>query len=137
LDGVDDADDSDRPFIAVERPADLNDVEDPLGDADYPAEDVDVVDEDSTSDFGDPESWDPHAGLKPSEVDGDGSDGDLESEDTLPYGAEDKVNGEMVDMMIDNEGWDGRDGEWLPPNEQRKQAARKKGMSWFASRKRR
>jgi len=116
LDDIDHADDDDdRPFIAVEWPAD--DVEDPSGDVDYPTEGVGVVDEDSSSDFGDPESWDPHAGLKPSEVDGYASDSDLEPEDALPYGAENEVNGEMVDMMVDNEEWDGRDKEWLPPNE--------------------
>jgi len=105
LDNINRADDIDFPFLAVERPSD--DIEEPLGDVNCSAEDVDVVNEDSSSDFGDPKSWDPHAGLKPSEVDGYASDGDLESEDILPYGAENEVNGEMVNMMVDNEEWDG------------------------------
>jgi hypothetical protein len=136
MDGVD------CPFVAVERPSDdgeqPSDSVEALGDADCPAEDADVIDEDSSndSDFGDPELWDPHAGLKPSEADGCASDGNLESDDGLPYGAENEMNGAMVDMMVDMDEWDTRDAEWLPPNEQRKLAARKKGMSYCASRMR-
>ena len=130
MDNINHANDIDFPFLAVEQPSD--DIKEPLGDVNCPAKDVDVVNEDSSSDFGDPESWDPHVGLKPSEVDGYALDGDLKSEDILPYGAENEVNGEMVDMMVDNEEWDGQDMEWLPSNEQRKVATRKKGMVWFA-----
>jgi len=120
--------------VAVKWPSDS--VEDLLGNDDCPTEGVDVIDEDSSDDFGNPNLWDAHAGLKPSEVDGCASDGDLESDDALPYGAENKVNGAMVDMMVDLDEWDARDVEWLPSNEQRKLAIRKKGMSYFSLRMR-
>ena len=107
---------------------------------DCPVEVVDIADEDDSDDFGNPESWNPHAGLKPSEVDGCASDGDLEPEsvDAFPYDTDDEVNGAMVDMMVDNDEWDMRDLEWLPQNAQRKLpvAARKKGKNYFVLRMR-
>jgi hypothetical protein len=101
---------------------------------------VNIVDEDDSDDFGDPKSWDPHAGLKPSEVDNYASDGDLEPEsvDALPYDADNEVNGAMVDMMVDNDEWDTRDLEWLPLSARRKLpvTVRKKGKNNFVSRMR-
>jgi hypothetical protein len=47
--------------------------------------------------------------------------------DDLPYGGGEDV-GAMVDLMVELEDLDARDTEWLPPNEQRKLAARKTGM---------
>ena len=88
---------------------------------------------DAESDTGTPDLWDPHAGLKPSELDGCASDADVELESELPPGGEEEMNAAMVDLMIDLEG-DERDEEWLPPREKRKLMARKKGMISFAPR---
>jgi len=90
-----------------------------------PLENVD--DDDDPSDTGNPELWDPHAGLKPSRLDGCASDGEVEIEDDLPYGGARELNGAMVDMMLDLGDYDERDLDWLPPKEQRKLEARKKG----------
>ena len=91
---------------------------------------------DSESDTGAPDSWDPHAGLKPSKMDGCASDAEVEMEDELPPGGEEEVNAAMVELMIKLEGCDERDEEWLPPKEKRKVMARKKGMISFAPRPR-
>ena len=77
---------------------------------------------------GDPRMWDPHAGMKPSELDNCGSDGEVELKDKLSDEGDVEVNGPMVDMMVDLSDCDAWDLEWLPPNKQRKLAARKKGM---------
>ena len=95
-----------------------------------PLENVDD-DDDNTSDTGDPELWDPHAGLKPSQLDGRVSDGEIEIEDDLPYGGEKELNSTMIDMMLDLGDYDERDGEWLPPKERKKLEARKKGSQCF------
>jgi hypothetical protein len=86
-----------------------------------------VDDDDVPSDIGDPKLWDPHASLKPSKCDGCALDGEVEIEDNLTYGGAREVNGVMVDMMLDLGDYDKRDIEWLPPKEQRKLEARKKG----------
>ena len=86
-----------------------------------------VDDDDVPSDTGDPKLWDPHAGLKPSEHDGCVLDGEVEIDDDLPYGGAREVNGAMVDMMLDLGNYDERDVKWLPPKQQRKLEARKKG----------
>ncbi len=88
-------------------------------------------DNDNPSDTGDPKLWDPHAGLKPSQLDGRASDGEVEIEDDLPYGGAKELNGTMIDMMLDLGNYDKRDGEWLPPKEQKKLVARKKGSQHF------
>ena len=67
-------------------------------------------------------------GLKPSALNDQGSDADIEMEDDLPYGEDNELIGVMVDMMLDLDDCDVRDMEWLPPREQRKLAARKTGM---------
>jgi hypothetical protein len=87
----------------------------------------DVGDDDVPSDTGNRKLWDPHAGLKPSKRDGRASDGEVEIKDDLPYGGKKEVNGAMVDMMLELDDYDDRDIEWLPPKEQRKLEARKKG----------
>ena len=51
----------------------------------------------------------------------------MEIEDDLPYGGARELNGAMVDMMLDLGDYDERDLDWLPPKEQRKLEARKKG----------
>jgi hypothetical protein len=51
----------------------------------------------------------------------------VEIEDDLPYGGARELNGAMVDMMLDLGDYDERDLDWLPPKEQRKLEARKKG----------
>ncbi len=99
----------------------------------WPAE-SDGVDVDSESDTGTPDLWDPHVGLKPSELDGCALDASVEMESELPLGGEEEVNAAMVDLMIDLEGCDERDEEWLPPREKRKLMARKRGMISFAPR---
>jgi hypothetical protein len=88
---------------------------------------------DAESDTSAPDLWDPHAGLKPSELDGCASDADVKLESELPPGGEEEMNTAMVDLMIDLEG-DKRDEEWLPQREKRKLMARKKGMISFALR---
>src|SRR6266851_7341532 len=83
--------------------------------------------DDNDSDTGNPKLWDPHAGMKPSKRDGHALDGEVEIEDNLPYGGAKEVNSAMVDMMLDLGDYDERDAEWLPPKEQRRLEARKKG----------
>lgn len=77
------------------------------------------------SDTGPAELWDPHTGLKPSELDGEASDGDVDIEDDLPYGGALEVNDAMIEMIIELE--DARDLDWLPPAERKKLAKLKKG----------
>ena len=89
---------------------------------------------DSESDISVPDSWDPHVGLKPLELDGCTSDASVEMESELLPEGEEEVNAAMVNLMIDLEGCDERDEEWLPPREKRKLMARKKGMISFAPR---
>src|SRR6266851_3420320 len=98
-----------------------------------PAE-SDGIDVDSESDTSAPDLWDPHVGLKPSEMDGCTSDANVEMEDELLPGGEEEVNMAMVELMIKLEGCDEQDEEWLPPKEKRKVMARKKGMISFAPR---
>ena len=64
----------------------------------------DGVNVDAESDISMPDLWDPHAGLKPSELDGCASDADVELESELPPRGEEEVNVVMVDLMIDLEG---------------------------------
>jgi hypothetical protein len=82
---------------------------------------------DNDSDTGNPKLWDPHTGMKPSKCNGHMSDGEVKIEDDLLYGGVKEVNGAMVDMMLDLGDYDKHDAEWLPPKEQRKLKARKKG----------
>ena len=88
-------------------------------------------DNDNPSDTGDPKLWDPHAGLKPSQLDGRASDGEVEIEDDLPYEGAKELNGVMIDMMLDLGDYDKCDREWLPPKEWKKLVARKKGSQHF------
>jgi hypothetical protein len=79
------------------------------------------------SDTGDPELWDPKAGLRPSPQDDWGSDGEMETKEDVPDGGAREVNGAMIDMMIGLDDYDERDAEWLPAKEQWRLEARKKG----------
>jgi len=58
-------------------------------------------------------------------MDGEASDGDVDIEDDLPYGAAFELNNAMIQMIIELE--DARDLDWLPLAEQRKLAMRNKG----------
>jgi hypothetical protein len=84
------------------------------------------------SDTGACELWDPHAGLKPSKLDGHISDADMEMEEDLPPGGEKEVCGSMVEMMVNLEQHD--DGEWLPPRLWKRTTARKSGVISSAGR---
>ena len=57
----------------------------------------------------------PDAGLKPSELDDD--DADVEMEADLPPRADEALSIDMVKIMFDLEGCNERDIEWLPPKE--------------------
>jgi len=61
---------------------------------------------DSESDISVPDSWDPHVGLKPSEMDGCTLDANVKMKDKLPPGGEEEVNVAMVELMIKLEGCD-------------------------------
>jgi len=98
-----------------------------------PAE-SDGVDVDLESDTSVPKLWDPHAGLKLSEMDNHTLDADVEVESELLPGGEEEVNMVMVKLMINLKGCDKQDEEWLPPREKRKVMARKTGMISFAPR---
>src|SRR6266853_4654845 len=87
---------------------------------------LDDIDNDSDkSDTSAPKLWDPHASLKPSELDSHVSDADMEMEEDLPPGGEEEVCASMVKMMVNLEQCN--DGEWLPPRLQ-KRTTRKTGM---------
>ena len=86
-----------------------------------------IDDDDVPSDTGDPKLWDPHAGLKLLKHNGCALDGKVKIKDDLPYGGVREVNGAMVDMMLNLGDYDKHNVEWLPPKEQRKLEARKKG----------
>jgi len=95
----------------------------PSGDIDCPRDDVEVAGVDPELDTGDPTLWDPHAGMKPSELDDCASDGELELEDDLPYGGAIEVNDPMLNMMFNLHD----DDKWLPLRERIKADARIKG----------
>jgi len=88
-------------------------------------------DDDNTSDTGDPKLWDPYASLKPSQLDGHASDGKIEIKDNLLYRGAKELNGMMIDMMLNLGDYNEHNGEWLPPKEQKKLEARKKGSQCF------
>ena len=96
---------------------------------------LDGVDEGDSdpSDTGDPELWDPNAGLKPSPQDDWGLDGEVEVEEDLPYGGAREMNSAMIDMMVELGDYDEHDGEWLPAKERSRLEAKKKGKVSFPS----
>jgi len=97
-----------------------------------PLGDVEGDDNDSfDSDAGVPKLWDPHVGLKPSEVDGQVSDDEVEIDGNLLYGGDKEVNSMMVNMMVELGDCDEHDEEWLPEKERKKLEARKKGNVSF------
>ena len=67
--------------------------------------------------------------MKPLQLDGHASDGEIEIKDDLSYRGAKELNGAMIDIMLDLGDYDERDGEWLPPKERIKLEARKKGIS--------
>jgi len=73
-----------------------------------------------------PDTWNPDAGLKPSELDDD--DADVKMEVDLPPRADEELSIDMVEMMFNLEGCNERDMEWLPSKEQRKREAKQTGM---------
>lgn len=95
----------------------------PLGNIDSSQGGIEVAGIDPELDTGDPTLWDPHVGMKPSELDDCASDGELELEDDLPYGGMIEVNDPMLNMMFNL--YD--DDKWLPLREQIKVDARIKG----------
>ena len=70
--------------------------------------------------------WDPHASLKPLELDSCASDADVKMEDDLPSGGDREVSASMANIMVDLEEHDG--GQWLPPRLRKKIEARKTGI---------
>jgi len=87
--------------------------------------DDNVSDDSDESDTGPANLWNPHTGLKPLELDGDALDSEIDLDGNLPYGATFKVNDLMMEMMISLE--DAQDLDWLPAEEQKRLANRKKG----------
>jgi len=61
------------------------------------------------------QSWDPHAGMKPSCWHRYGSEDEVDLEDKLPYGAAIEVNSAMVNLMWELGNGNPCDGKWLPP----------------------
>jgi len=78
----------------------------------FHAETSDDVDNGNQSDTGPVELWNPHVSLKPSEEDGDASDGKIIIEDDLSYDAMFQVNDNLIKMLIKME--DACDLDWLP-----------------------
>ena len=98
----------------------------------HPSGDIDDDDDDPfDSDAGDPKLWDLHAGLKPSPLDEEASDGEDDIEGDLPYGGAKEVNSMMIDMMVELSDCDEGDMEWLPASQRKKVEARKKGIVSF------
>ena len=87
--------------------------------------DDNAPDDSDESDTGPANLWNPHTSLKPSELDGDASDGEIDLDGNLPYGMTFEVNNLMMEMMISLE--DAWDLDWLPAEEQKRLANRKKG----------
>jgi len=66
---------------------------------------LDDVSANSESDTNPPHTCDPNVGLKPSELNND-TLADIEMEADLPPGADEKLSGDMVNMMFNLEGCD-------------------------------
>jgi hypothetical protein len=79
--------------------------------------DCDSDDGYDSKDTGNRQDWDPHAGMKPSHLDGCMSDDEVDLEDDLPYGADIEVNGPMIDFMLEHGNEDLDDLNWLPSGE--------------------
>ena len=81
---------------------------------DSPAHAEDLQDTDSEEDYGEVE-WDPHAGTKPSPLDGEASDELWDSEDDFEEVKSEAVNALMVKMLQDD------DEEWKPKHKRKKE----------------
>lgn len=80
----------------------------------------DLQQTDSEEDCG--KDWDPHAGTKPSPLDGDAPDEDWDPEDDADGIWSEAFNVRMVNMVSDLQDDDLRDREWKPwPEQEKKQ----------------
>ena len=82
-------------------------------------------------DTGVPKLWDSHIGLKPSEVNGQASDNEVEIKGDLPYRGDKEVNNMMVNMMVKLSDCNKHDDKWLLEKERKKLEARKNGNVSF------
>ena len=74
---------------------------------------------DSEDDYGEGE-WDPHAGTKPSPLDGEASDEQWDPEDGTEDIDDEALNIRMVNMISELQDDDPRDWEWRPKQAQKK-----------------
>jgi hypothetical protein len=92
--------------------------------SDPPALSEDLQETDSEEDYGE-EEWDPHAGTKPSPIDGEALDEYWDPEEDDPEEVKSKAfNALMVEMLSDLEDNDLRDHEWKPKHKRRKASAK-------------
>ncbi|KAF8267563.1 hypothetical protein EI94DRAFT_1801468 [Lactarius quietus] len=90
--------------------------------SDTPALAKDLQETDSDDDDYGEDKWDPHAGTKPSPLDGEASDEQWDPEDEVEDIADEAFNGQMVKMISDLQDDDLRDLEWKPKRKARKRA---------------
>ena len=93
-----------------------------------PPGDVEVIYVEEDANTSDSALWDPHMGMKPLPLDDCASDGKLELEDELPDRGAVELHHPMLKLMVKLARYNSEDLKWLPPEEQRKLAARKIGM---------
>ena len=79
----------------------------------------DLQETDSEDDYGEDE-WDPHAGTKPSPLDGEASDEQLDPEDDMEDVESEAFNALMVKMLSDLQDDDLHDQEWKPTRKHEK-----------------
>jgi hypothetical protein len=79
----------------------------------------DLPEMESDSDFG-KDDWDPHAGTKPSPLDGEASDEHWDPKDDMEDAESEAINLHMVQMLLDLQDNDLRDHEWKPMHKQKK-----------------
>lgn len=91
----------------------------PNPDPTVPVHDLQETDSDSDNDFG-KDDWDPHAGTKPSQLDGEDSDELWDPEDDMEEAESEAFNLHMVQMLSDLQDNDLRDHEWKPMHKRRK-----------------
>ncbi|KAH8979450.1 hypothetical protein EDB86DRAFT_641060 [Lactarius hatsudake] len=73
---------------------------------------------DSEDDFGE-DDWDPHAGTKPSPLDGEASDEHWDPEDDMEEVESEAFNARMIQMLSDLQDDDPRDQDWKPKQERK------------------
>ncbi|KAF8259221.1 hypothetical protein EI94DRAFT_1707278 [Lactarius quietus] len=79
----------------------------------------DLLETESDSDFG-KDDWDPHAGTKPSPLDGEASDEHWDPEDDVDEVGSEAFNLRLVQMLADLQDNDPRDDEWKPVHKRKK-----------------